>query len=61
MTGAWGIDFGAFTAAISQRLREDDAERQEIIRALRLCAHVLNGGAKAAVYRGPGADGEDGD
>ncbi len=57
----WAVDWGAFSNAIPKQLREDDAERQELIRALRVCANVMNAGAKSAAYRGPDASEDDGD
>lgn len=42
MSGAWGIDWGAFAEIVPRAIRADDEARLEVVQALRVCAATMN-------------------
>jgi hypothetical protein len=54
----WSPDWDALRLAAPAETLADDEERQELMRAMRLCAAVLNGGARG-MLKGDATD--DGD
>ena len=49
MTGALVVDWNAFRCAVSADVLADDDERMRLMRAMKLCASVLNN-PKAALF-----------
>jgi len=42
MSGAWQIDWHCFQVAVGAAVLEDDDERMQLMRAMKVCLGVLN-------------------